>query len=141
MIHKPYKVLIVEDDPNIPKIIREYLDELYGELLQVKICHSVDQAADLLDREDFRIIICDLHMPVKDGSILQKHAQGLRNGIQFIMLTADHSYLSIVDSFLDGASTYISKPFTIDDIKMGVDPCIHKLDYWHNLMKIAGPRP
>lgn len=130
MISTPYKILVVDDEKEICEIIQDNLELEYGELIDVQSCYSVEEALLIIEKEDVRIILCDFHLPGSDGDSLLKKAQGMSSGIRFIMLTGDVNFQTVMSSFLDGAVSIISKPFTPEDLINAVNICIKRLQYW-----------
>lgn len=130
MISTPYKILVVDDEPAICEIIQDILESEYKELVDIQCCHSTEKALAIIEKEDVRIILCDFHLPGGDGDTLLKKSLGMSSGIRFIMLTGDVSFQTVMSSFLDGAVSIISKPFTPEDLITPVNICIKRLQYW-----------
>lgn len=101
------KILVVEDESKIRKIIRSYLEEDY------QIFEAVDgqEALEIFKNDEFDLIILDLMLPKISGEeVCQKIRQVSETPI--IMLTAKSSEENKVDGFNFGADDYLTKPFT-----------------------------
>jgi CheY-like chemotaxis protein len=96
----------------------------------IKICSAdgltVDSAADAadalskLERNNYRIIICDIMMPGMDGfAFLAEKLKRKING-EVIMTTGYSTVENAVKSLYTGAIDFIPKPFTADELSNSV---------------------
>jgi DNA-binding response OmpR family regulator len=114
-----WKVLVVDDDANIRATVRMCL-EAEG--------YAVDQAADgggalgRVRRDPPDLILLDLSMPRMDGmALLQRLGQQFpRLPSRVIVMTANGSVRAAVQSTRLGASDFLEKPFTPDDLRLSV---------------------
>lgn len=105
------KVLIVEDEKPISNLIKISLTK------QGYICKCVYDgmdAADILERETFDIILLDVMLPGADGFELMEYIRPLK--IPVIFLTAKNSVNDKVKGLKLGADDYIVKPFEIIEL-------------------------
>lgn len=101
------KILVVEDEAKIRKIINSYLKEDY------EIFEVVDgqEALEIFKNIDFDLIILDLMLPEISGEeVCQKIRQVSETPI--IMLTAKSSEENKIEGFNYGADDYLTKPFS-----------------------------
>ena len=101
------KILVVEDEAKIRKIIKSYLKDNY------KISEAADgqKALEIFKNEDFDLIILDLMLPEISGEkVCQKIRQISETPI--IMLTAKSSEENKIEGFNYGADDYLTKPFS-----------------------------
>jgi two-component system, chemotaxis family, chemotaxis protein CheY len=70
----------------------------------------------------FDLILSDVHMPVMDGLdfLLEKQRRNLAPGVPVIMITADDKDSHVSRAIAAGAQGYISKPFTLEQIRARV---------------------
>jgi len=109
------RILVVDDE----KIKRVTLaDDLVGEGHEVVTAADGQQAADLLDREVFDLVISDLKMPRLDGVELLKRlkANPDTEEIAVILMTAYGSIPVAVEAMKLGAFDFVTKPFRNEDI-------------------------
>ena len=107
------KILVVEDEVKIIKIIKSYLEEDY------KIIEARDgkEALKLFGENNFDLIILDLMLPKINGEeVCQKIRQ--ISEIPIIMLTAKSSEENKVEGFNYGADDYLTKPFSPRELLM-----------------------
>ena len=101
------KILVVEDEMKIRKIIKSYLQDEYH------ISEAVDgeEALNIFKSENFDLIILDLMLPKISGEeVCQKIRQ--ISEIPIIMLTAKSTEEDKISGFNYGADDYLTKPFS-----------------------------
>lgn len=101
------KILVVEDENKIRKIIKSYLQDEY----QISEAVNGEEALNIYKNENFDLIILDLMLPKISGEeVCQKIRQV--SEIPIIMLTAKSSEEDKIDGFNYGADDYLTKPFS-----------------------------
>lgn len=116
---RPLHVLIVDDDPDVCRLLETALIAFGGS--EVHVANGAKAAMRILEARDKPVdgVFLDIQMPGMSGTELCatiKAMPGYRN-VPIIMLTAmaDQRYLS--DAFAAGASDYMIKPFDFDEIR------------------------
>ena len=107
------RVLIVEDEPNARLGLAELISG-WGYATEV-----AEDGVEALERiQDWHptILVSDLKMPRMDGLTLLSHLVKLQDKLAVIMLTAQGSIESAVESMKMGAFDYIQKP--VDPIRL-----------------------
>jgi two-component system response regulator ResD len=104
----PWKVLVVDDDPNVREIIRLYFEKQHIEMIEAQDGLS---ALNMVEREAPDIIILDVMMPVMDGYEACREILK-RFDIPIIMLTAKGEEIDRVLGLELGADDYVTKPFS-----------------------------
>lgn len=102
------KILIAEDEPDMQKILRIYLEKAGYE---VSVASDGQEAFDMLCAEPFDLLIADWMMPKMDGIMLCKEVRSSSLSIKIIMLTALGGTQNEIDGLSIGADDYIRKPF------------------------------
>ena len=110
---KKNNILIVEDDPNLGKILQDYL-----KLKGYKITLAVDGEDGLskFSKDNFDFIILDIMMPKKDGFSLAKDVREINNIVPILFLTAKNMKENIIKAFKLGADDYLTKPFSMEEL-------------------------
>lgn len=101
------RILIVEDDEDISMIEEAYLASAGFETKVVKDGLKVN---DLLNKENFALILLDLMLPGKSGYEICKEIRG-KLDIPILMVTARSESVDKIRGLGLGADDYISKPF------------------------------
>lgn len=99
------KVLVVDDEENIRKIIKEYLE---SESIEVLEADDGDKVEDILKNNQVDIMVLDIMMRGLDGfSLMQKNIN-----TPTIFLSARDSEVDKLTAFSLGADDYMTKPFS-----------------------------
>lgn len=101
------KVLVVDDDINIVKLIRLYLEK---EDFAVCTAYNGKEALKVFKEENPSIIILDIMMPEMDGKQVCREIR-TTSDVPIIMLTAKGETFDKVLGLELGADDYIVKPF------------------------------
>jgi two-component system, OmpR family, response regulator len=101
-------ILVVDDDPDIAKLISEYLAEF-----DLRVSHVVDGPAmtALLEREAVDLILLDVRLPGEDGITLMRRLRTSAS-MPIILLTTRSDEVDRILGLELGADDYITKPFS-----------------------------
>lgn len=118
------KVLLVEDDLELQKLIREYLSDYNYE------CNSFEKPIEALDEfeknsQKYSIVVLDLGLPGMDGFDLFKKLKKLRD-IPIIISTARDDIGNKIFGFELGAVDYLSKPYEPRELVLRIDVALKK---------------
>lgn len=103
------RILLIEDEEPIRRVLVRILSE---EDAQYKITEAVDgkKGFDLLKKESFDLVLCDIKMPKMDGIEVLQKAKNSKINTPFIMLTGHGNVETAVEDMKLGAYDFISKP-------------------------------
>lgn len=107
------KVLVVDDDPNIQKIVTIFLQT---EGCDVITASNGRDALEMISKDKPELMFLDVMMPVMDGYEVCKQikAQPALKDIPIVMFTAKGSLDDIQKAIRAGADDYVIKPFSKD---------------------------
>lgn len=108
------RVLIVDDEPDIRLMLR-LLIESQG--------YMVDEAADGLEALEslrtrhYRVMFLDLLMPNLGGrEVLERLPPELKDSMPVVVLTALDTDRDVLSGYRQGATLYLTKPFSNDSV-------------------------
>tara|TARA_B110000003_G_scaffold39128_1_gene35911 strand:- start:69 stop:1235 length:1167 start_codon:yes stop_codon:yes gene_type:complete len=103
------KILIIEDEEAIRRVLVKILSE---ENSLYKVFEAVDglSGTELIKKEDFDLILCDIKMPKMDGVEVLQAAKKLKSEIPIVMISGHGDLDTAVNTMRLGAFDYISKP-------------------------------
>jgi putative nucleotidyltransferase with HDIG domain len=116
-------VLIVDDEPSIPKILCERLSR---EGFDCHGCSSGEEAQALLQDKNFDMIISDLVMPGISGMELLEEVHAKFPRTAFLMVTGMNDVRTAVLAMKKGGADYLVKPFTLDALVASVERGLEK---------------
>jgi two-component system, OmpR family, alkaline phosphatase synthesis response regulator PhoP len=107
-VHDAVKILVVEDDENLRRLVAAYLEREGYEISQ-----AADGAAALAMAEEGQphLVVLDLMLP-KLGGLEVARAIRAKRATPILMLTARGSETDILEGFEAGADDYLVKPFS-----------------------------
>ncbi len=105
-----YKVLIVEDDPDIIKLIDIHLKDLDCE---IQVASNGKKGFEMAMASSSDLVILDIMLPEMDGISICQKMRALDNFTPVLMLTAKSEEIDKVLGLESGADDYITKPFGI----------------------------
>lgn len=100
------KVLIIDDEPAIRRILREILEH---EKYNVDDSASAVEALPLVKENEYDAILCDIKMPQMDGIEFLEEARKISD-TPIIMISGHGTIDTAVEAIKKGAFDYISKP-------------------------------
>ncbi len=113
----PQRILLVDDEEQMREILYEALF-LMGH--EVETASDGQKAVEKVQCQEFDIVITDIHMPRMDGIQLISYLNENRPAIDIVAITGhsmDYTYTDVVQS---GASDFIIKPFTLNEMEAKV---------------------
>lgn len=108
------KILVVDDEPLIRNFIEESLTSLKKEVF---LATNGQEALNLLEKENFELVITDMQMPQKNGLEVLKYAKKINPHMYVIIITAFGNIENAVEAMKLGAFNYLIKPFTFEIIE------------------------
>ena len=107
------RILLVEDDPNLGQILREYLD-LKG--YATELARDGVAAFTQFRQQPFDLCLLDVMLPKKDGFSLAKEIRAVNKHVPIIFLTAKALKEDTLEGFRLGADDYLTKPFSMEEL-------------------------
>jgi DNA-binding response OmpR family regulator len=113
MNDKKYKILVVDDDPDIREIVASFLS------LEGHLCHVAKDGAEARDKthnDHFDALITDFRMPRMNGITLAGEILKHDKSFPVIIMTGSIDEVSAESIVSVGASDFLYKPFTIVEL-------------------------
>jgi DNA-binding NtrC family response regulator len=118
-------LLIVDDEKTTREGLRAALEERYD----VYIAEDAKAALNLLESENFDVMLTDFRLPNEDGMKLISRAKSLSKPPVCILMTAYGSEELAVDAMKRGADDYIAKGrLQIDELEMRIARALKQLN-------------
>jgi len=127
-----YKILIIEDEPDIAGML-EYL--LRDEGYDVTVAYTGEEGLILVAQEEFQLIVMDLSLPGIDGlTVCNRIKQS--STVPIIILSARDKDSDVISGLEIGAEDYITKPFNHREFILRVGKILKRLKIIEKQKKI-----
>ena len=115
----PLDVLIVDDSAAIRKILQRVLRQTDLPFGEIREAGDGAEAVAILKDRSFGLILSDINMPEMDGLQLLARIREMDHlqGVPVIMITTEGGQGRVMEAVQLGASGYVRKPFTAEQIK------------------------
>ena len=111
------KILVIDDERAIRNSLKEILaDEGYD----VDLAEDGAQGMDMLSKDHYDVVFCDIKMPVKDGNEVLDFVREEGIDSAMVMITGHGDLDTAIDCIKRGAFDYIPKPLDLNRILITV---------------------
>jgi DNA-binding response OmpR family regulator len=119
------RILVVEDDLDISKMLRLYFDSQGYEVLTVMRGHD---ALEVCRKKQPNVVVLDIMLPDMDGyDVCRELRSNLRTShVPVIFLTQKDERSDKIAGLELGADDYITKPFDIEELKLRVQGAMRR---------------
>ena len=117
------KLLVVEDDPNLGQILREYLS-LKG--YEATLARDGEEGWTCFKAEKFDLCILDVMLPKLDGYGLAERIRKENEQVPFLFLTAKSMKEDAIHGLRLGADDYMTKPFSMEELLLRMQAILRR---------------
>jgi CheY-like chemotaxis protein len=103
------RVLIVDDEPELTDVVREYLQADYG----VVVANSGAAALASFRQKRPDVVFLDINMPGPSGLEVLKELRQADPTLPVIMVTVNTEVAVVEECLREGAFAYVPKPFDL----------------------------
>lgn len=121
----PLCALVVDDEPEVRRVISRVLEDA-GWI--VSEAESAARAKELLDAQSWMLIFLDKCLPDGDGLSILQRVTKQHSETSVVMITGQGSYNEAILAMTSGALNYLSKPFTISEVREQIERCLARLE-------------
>jgi DNA-binding NtrC family response regulator len=111
------RILIVEDEPDLMHV---FVEVLTLEGYDVSTAVDGEIAIQMVGENNYDLALIDLYLPKADGFQVLAHLQRISSSTGAIVMTGHGSIESAVEAMRKGATDYITKPVTLDQLRIAV---------------------
>jgi DNA-binding NtrC family response regulator len=120
---KKMKILIADDDKNLRKVLANELADAGYEVAQTD---NGIKAIQLLEKDDYDVLLLDLNMPGMSGMEILKNIREIDIPAEVIILTAYATVSTAVEAMKNGAYDYLTKPFQREELITAIERAYEK---------------
>lgn len=122
--NKKYKILIVEDNETIRQGVARVIKKMGHEPAAFPDAESV---LNETRHADFDILISDYKLPGMNGLELMQHLKQQNPDIEVLMITAFGTIELAVEAMQKGASEFIAKPFSPEELSLKINKLVQRV--------------
>lgn len=119
------RILIIDDERAIRNTLREILE--YEDYQVDDIDNGID-GLDLIKKNDYDLVLCDIKMNKMDGMEVLSEGLNIRPDLPFIMISGHGTIETAVEASKKGAFDFISKPPDLNRLLITVRNALEKKD-------------
>jgi len=123
MMNHEEKILIVDDEPMIRRLLHQKLSK---QGYHCEEAGSADEAIEKMRTYSANLILLDMKMPGRSGIELLADLKVIYPAVAVIMATAINETNLAIQCMRLGAEDYICKPFNLDEVAINVEKTLEK---------------
>jgi two-component system response regulator PilR (NtrC family) len=127
------RILVVDDETSMQEFLQILLSRDGHETVT---CGSATEALVALESDDWDLVISDVRMPGMSGLELLDQVRQLSPETTVILITAHGTTESAVEAMKHGAYDYLTKPCSVDEIRLVVGKALEKRDLSHENQRL-----
>ena len=128
-------ILIVEDEPKISHLLRDYLQQAGYETRESL---NYDQIRSWVEQKEINLILLDWMLPGMSGLEICQQLRTISN-VPILMITARVEEIDRLKGLDSGADDYICKPFSPREVVARVKAVLRRTNHEDHAELIAGP--
>ncbi|MGD9900608.1 MAG: PP2C family protein-serine/threonine phosphatase [Calditrichaceae bacterium] len=126
----PYRILIVDDEPDLEQLIRQkFRKEIRQNEFEFCSAYNGLQALDILQEDKtIDLVLTDINMPQMGGLALLKKICEMRNSIlKAVVISAYGDMENIRTAMNRGAFDFVTKPINFEDLEITIRKCVMEI--------------
>ena len=124
------KILLIEDEPELQKSIRQYL-EIEGHVFE--IASDFKEAEYKIAMYDYDCILIDITLPKGSGLDLIKEIKNKKSKAGIIIISAKNSLDDKISGLDLGADDYLPKPFHLSELNSRINALMRRKKFDGNI--------
>jgi two-component system, NtrC family, response regulator len=124
VVFNPIRILVVDDEESIRRLMEKELNSMRRNVCSAD---SARHALELIEQQQFDVIVLDIRLPDGDGiDLLEKFKQCIPD-VEVVLITGYGNVENAVEAMKLGAYDYITKPFTLDRVELVVEKAYQRV--------------
>jgi len=116
-------ILLVEDDPNISKLMQAVLDQAG---YKPHPAFSAEEGLDVLDKITVDLVVLDVMLPEMDGFEFVQTLREHKMDVPVLMVTALGEMSDMTKGFTQGADDYMTKPVNEEEFLLRIKALLRR---------------
>ncbi len=134
---KPYKILVVDDEPDLePLMLQRMRRHIRGGRYEFVFAgNGVEALQKLNEDETIDMVLSDINMPQMDGLTLLDQIPNVSPDIRAVIISAYGDMQNIRTAMNRGAFDFVTKPVDFEDLQVTIDRTLRHLDEWREAVQ------
>jgi two-component system, NtrC family, nitrogen regulation response regulator NtrX len=116
------RILVIDDERSIRNVLKEILE---NESYQVDVAENGPEGLELISREKYDVVLCDIKMPKMDGIEVLENINRICD-TPVVMISGHGTIETAVDAIKKGAYDYLAKPLDLNRILITIRNAMDK---------------
>ncbi|MDD5067689.1 MAG: response regulator, partial [bacterium] len=112
------RILVIDDEKGLRDMLKY---ELESRGYAIDAAANGDDGLELIRRKEFDVVIADIKMPGMNGLQLLEKIKKINPDMDVVMITGFGTMDTVIECIRKGASDYINKPFTMNELNIVLD--------------------
>jgi len=125
-----HRLLIVDDDSAILRLLRAYLTEELGDRLIIEATDKPSDAQRMIAEGSWDLVLLDIEMPQMDGMELLQLARRANSWVRVVFLTGRSTWDRVAEAIERGAADYLLKPVDCQLLTAVISQECERLTRW-----------
>jgi DNA-binding NtrC family response regulator len=133
-IDRKTKLLLVDDDPNMVRLLARVINRSFGDEMELQSLTDPTKARDAIERDLIDMLVTDLEMPGTSGLSLLRCAKRRNALTQVLFITAHSSLDALSDALELGATDYLLKPLDQSELVELLEQAQKRVRRWRQAL-------
>ena len=125
-----HRLLIVDDDSAIVRLLKAYLEQELGDRLSIEATDQPLDAERRVSEGSWDLVLLDIQMPGCDGMELLRLARRANSWVRVIFVTGQSTWDRIAEAIECGAADYLLKPVDCHQLTSVIGQECDRLTRW-----------
>ena len=136
MMEPPYKILVVDDEPDLePLMLQRMRRHIRAGRYTFVFAQNGIEALERLNEDDtIDMVLSDINMPRMDGLTLLEQIPKVDPNIRSVIVSAYGDMKNIRTAMNRGAFDFVTKPVDFDDLKFTIDRTLQHIREWREAL-------
>ena len=136
MIQGPYKILVVDDEPDLePLMLQRMRRDIRSGRYTFVFAQNGVEALEMLNQEnDIDMVLSDINMPQMDGLTLLEQIPKVDPNIRSVIISAYGDMKNIRTAMNRGAFDFVTKPVDFEDLRVTIDRTLRHMAEWREAL-------
>ena len=135
--HRPYKILVVDDEPDLEPLILQRMrrDIRRRQYTFVFARNGVEALEKLSEDETIDLVLSDINMPQMDGLTLLSQIPKVSTDVRSVIISAYGDMKNIRTAMNRGAFDFVTKPIDFEDLRVTIERTLSHLLEWRDALE------